>query len=104
MNLCDGILRARFRESLSHPQLIEPGAVVQYTVDLGVTGNVFRKGHAIRIEVSSSNFPRFDRNLNTGGDMTTETRMRVAQQTIHHSHQHPSHIVLPVVAMGTPAR
>jgi len=98
MNLCDGILRARFRESLSQPKLIESGAVLEYTVDLGVTGNVFRRGHRIRLEVSSSNFPRFDRNLNTGGDMITETTTRAAQQTIHHSDEHPSHMVLPVVS------
>ena len=96
MNLCDGVLRARFRESLAQPKLVEPGAVLEYTIDLGVTGNVFRKGHSIRVEISSSNFPRFDRNLNTGGDLTTQSQMRSARQTIHHSHPHPSHIILPV--------
>lgn len=96
MNLCDGILRARCRESLSHPELVEAGAVLEYTIDLGVTGNVFRKGHSLRVEISSSNFPRFDRNLNTGRDLTTETQLRVAQQTIQHSHQFPSRMILPV--------
>ena len=66
MNLCDGIIRARYRESLTDPKLLEPNKVYQYEIDLGVTGNVFRKGHSIRVEISSSNFPRFDRNLNTG--------------------------------------
>lgn len=97
MNLCDGILRARFRESLSQPQLIEPGAVLEYTIHLGVVGNVFRRGHSLRVEISSSNFPRFDRNLNTGGDLVTETRIRVAHQTIHHTRQFPSQLKLPVV-------
>ena len=63
----------------------------------GVTGNVFRKDHRIRLEVSSSNFPRFDRNLNTGGSLGSETEMRQAHQTVHHSRQYPSHIVLPVI-------
>ncbi len=97
MNLCDGILRARFRESLTSPSLLEPGNVYAYEIDLGVTGNVFRKGHRIRLEISSSNFPRFDRNLNTGGSLASETEMRQAHQAVHHSRQYPSHIVLPVI-------
>ena len=66
-NLTDGILRLRYRQSLEKPELARPGEIYKLTIDAGVTGNVFRKGHRIRIEVSSSNFPRFDRNPNTGG-------------------------------------
>ncbi|MEW6754585.1 MAG: CocE/NonD family hydrolase [Candidatus Latescibacterota bacterium] len=97
MNLCDGILRARYREGFTAPRMVEPGAVYRYELEVGVTGNVFRQGHQIRLEVSSSNFPRFDRNLNTGGDLGTQTRMRQAHQTVHHSRDYPSHVVLPVI-------
>ena len=97
MNLCDGILRARFREGFASPSLLEPGSVYAYEIDLGVTGNVFKKGHRVRLEISSSNFPRFDRNLNTGRSLGSETEMRQAHQTVHHSKAYPSHIVLPVI-------
>jgi len=99
MNLCDRILRARYRESFSEPTLLEANKVYQYEIEIGVTGNVFRKGHCIRLEVSSSNFPRFDRNLNTGGS-GRDGEMRQAQQTIYHSNEYPSHIVLPVIPVG----
>ena len=66
--LTDGILRARYRHSLAEPELLAPGQVYEITLDLSVTSNVFLPGHRIRLEVSSSNFPRFDRNLNTGGN------------------------------------
>ena len=97
MNLCDGILRARFRESLTNPTLLKPGSIYAYEIDLGVTGNVFKKGHRIRLEISSSNFPRFDRNLNTGGSLGRDTEMRQAHQTVYHSKAYPSHITLPVI-------
>jgi uncharacterized protein len=97
MNLCDGIVRARYRESLTEPTLLEPHRVYRYEIDLMVTGNVFRAGHRIRVEVSSSNFPRFDRNLNTGHAVGKDAEMRVGQQTIWHSRRYPSHVVLPVI-------
>ncbi len=97
MNLCDGIIRARYRESLTNPALLEPGSVYEYEIDLAVTGNVFRKGHRIRLEISSSNFPRFDRNLNTGHEFGTDAEMRTAHQTVYHSREYPSHILLPVI-------
>ena len=62
-----------------------------------VTGNVFRKGHCIRVEISSSNFPRFDRNPNTGHEFGTDTEMRPARQTVHHSSRYPSHILFPII-------
>ena len=96
-NLCDGILRARFRESLSEPTLVDPGKVYEYRIDVGVTGNVFLKGHRIRVEISSSNFPRFDRNPNTGHEFGVDAEMRQARQTIYHSKEYPSHILLPVI-------
>ncbi len=97
MILCDGIIRARYRNGLGDPSLLTPNEVYAYEIDLGVTGNVFRRGHRIRLDVSSSNFPRFDRNLNTGNDLTTDSEMRVADQTVLHDTAHPSRLVLPVI-------
>lgn len=97
-NLQDGILRARFRAGNDKtPSLIERGRVYEYDVDMWATSNVFLPGHRIRVEVTSSNFPRFDRNLNTGEDPATGVRMTKATQTIHHSMRYPSHIVLPII-------
>jgi putative CocE/NonD family hydrolase len=97
MNLCDGIVRARYRESFSDPSPLEPNRIYRYEIDLGVTGNVFRAGHRVRLELSSSNFPRFDRNLNTGENHGTAIEMRAARQTVLHSRDHPSCLVLPVI-------
>ncbi len=97
-NLTDGLLRARYRKSLAKPELLKPGAVTEYKIDAGVTSNVFLKGHKIRIEISSSNFPRFDRNSNTGGSIADEKEMATATQTIHHDNKHESYVVLPIVA------
>jgi uncharacterized protein len=99
-NLTDGILRLRYRNSLEKPELARQGEVYTITVDAGVTSNVFLKGHSIRVEISSSNFPRFDRNPNTGGLAATETRLFKATETIHHDHEHPSRLVL----MAMPAK
>jgi putative CocE/NonD family hydrolase len=97
MNLCDGIIRARYRESFTDPTLLEPNTVYEYEIDVAVTGNVFRKGHCVRVEISSSNFPRFDRNPNTGNTLGIDAEMRSAQQTIYHTSQYPSHILLPAI-------
>jgi putative CocE/NonD family hydrolase len=96
-NLCDGIIRGRYREGFEQPKLLKSGNVYEYEIKVGVTSNVFKKGHRLRLEVSSSNFPRFDRNLNTGGDLYNSTDMRVAQQTVHHSVKYPSQLILPVI-------
>ena len=98
INLTEGILRARYRESTTGaPKPITPGQVYEYKIDLWSTSNVFLKGHRIRLEVSSSNFPRFDRNLNTGKDAATSAEFIKATNTIYHDAQHPSALVLPVV-------
>ena len=97
MNLCDGILRARYRESRTDPTLLTPKQVYRYEIEVGVTGNVFKKGHSVRIEISSSNFPRFDRNPNTGHAFGKDAELRTARQTVEHSRSHPSHVVLPVI-------
>ena len=97
INLTEGILRARFRESPSKANLIEPGKVYEYKIDLWATSNVFLKGHRIRLEVSSSNFPRFDRNLNTGKSAAASSAFVKATNTILHDAQHPSALILPVI-------
>ncbi|HEX5502840.1 MAG TPA: CocE/NonD family hydrolase [Thermomicrobiales bacterium] len=96
-NLTDGILRARYRNSMSEGELVTPGEVVRYEIDLWSTSNVFLPGHRLRVEVSSSNFPRFDRNPNTGELPGRSAEMVSALQTIHHSAEYPSHLVLPVI-------
>ncbi len=100
IHLCEGIVRARFRESYEQPTLIEPGAIYAYTISLWETSNVFRAGHRIRLEISSSNFPRFDRNLNTGHTPGLDAEMQIAQQAIDHNAQYPSHLTLPVIPAG----
>jgi putative CocE/NonD family hydrolase len=97
LNIGDGILRARFRESLKAEKLMEPGTVSKMTIHLYPTSNVFKKGHRIRVDVSSSNFPRFDVNPNTGEPLNRHRRTRTAVNTIHHSAKYPSRIILPVI-------
>jgi uncharacterized protein len=96
-NLTDGILRLRYRDGLDKSELARPGKIYPLTIDAGVTSNVFLAGHSIRVEIASSNFPRFDRNPNTGRAFADETVLKKAQQTIYHSRAYPSHILLPVV-------
>lgn len=95
--LTDGIVRARYRNSTERAEMIEPGKIYKYTIDLWATSNVFKAGHRIRVYISSSNFPRFNRNLNTGEATMRGTRMIKAQQTIYHDAEHPSAIVLPII-------
>lgn len=96
-NLTDGILRARYRDSMRAGTPITPGAVVRYAIDLGATSNTFLAGHRIRLEVSSSNFPRFDRNPNTGELPGRSAEMVSALQSVFHTPEYPSHLVLPVI-------
>jgi putative CocE/NonD family hydrolase len=95
--LGDGIMRARYRNSTAKAEPIEAGKIYKYTVDLWATSNVFKAGHRIRAYISSSNFPRFNRNLNTGEKTLGATRMERARQTIYHDAEHPSAIVLPII-------
>ena len=96
-NLQDGIVRARYRASAAQPSFINPGRVYQYTIDLWSTSQVLKAGHRMRVEISSSNFPRFDRNPNTGAAIGVDSRLATAQQTVYHSAEYPSHIVLPII-------
>jgi putative CocE/NonD family hydrolase len=103
-NVQDGILRARYRDAIGKQgTLIEPGKIYEYTIDMWATSNTFLPGHRIRLEIASSNFPRFDRNLNTGEDPANGTRMVTAKQTIYHNAQYPSHVLLPVIPRGKAA-
>ena len=96
-NVQEGILRARYRKGYEREVWMEPDGIYEVRVSLDVTSNYFGPGHQVRLEVSSSNFPRFDRNLNTGGRNYDETEWVVAKNTVHHSTEYPSHIVLPVM-------
>lgn len=97
MNLQDAIVRMRYRNGRRTADLIEPGQVYEVTLPIHSTANVFRKGHRIRVDVSSSNFPRIDVNLNNGGPLGVPGPVRVAENTIYHDAQRPSHVVLPIV-------
>lgn len=97
LNIGDGIVRARFRESLKKEVLMTPGEPYEFTIKLYPTSNVFKKGHRIRVDISSSNFPRFDVNPNTGEPLNRNRMTKVAEQTIYHDAAHPSRIVLPII-------
>jgi putative CocE/NonD family hydrolase len=96
-NVQDGIIRARYRNSDQASQPVTSGEVIPYVIDMAATSNVFKAGHRIRVEVASSNFPRFNRNLNTGSALGEDSEIKVATQTIFHDAEHPSHIMLPVI-------
>jgi len=97
LSMAEGIVRARYREGTDKPRPIEPGKVYEFTVDLVGTSVEFQKGHRIRVDIASSHFPQFDRNPNTGDPFGTTTKVKVATQTLHHSAQQASHVLLPVI-------
>lgn len=97
MHLTEGIIRGRYRESLRTPKLLSPGRVYEFNIDLWVTSNAFLKGHRIRIDISSSSFPKYDRNPNTGRKFGSDSKTIVAHQKVLHNTSHPSKITLPVV-------
>jgi putative CocE/NonD family hydrolase len=96
-NLTDGIIRARYRQGTDQPRPITPGEVYEYRIDLWATSNLFRRGHRIGLEVTSSNFPRFDRNPNTGHELGADAELRPALQTVFHDRDHPSRLTLPII-------
>ena len=97
--LAEGMLRARYRGSVEGEsvELLEPDEVAEYRIRCYPAANVFKRGHRLRLDVTSSSFPRFSRNLNTGEDVGTGTRMQVAHQTVLHTSAYPSHVLLPVI-------
>jgi len=97
LNITDGIMRARFRNSWERPELMKPGEIYEITVHLYPTSNLFQKGHRIRLDISSSNFPRFDPNPNTGEPLGLSRRTQVAHNIVYHDIEHPSHVLLPII-------
>ena len=96
INILDAGIRARFREGEENPSLIEPNKVYNYEIELGNTSNYFRRGHKIRVEITSSNFPRFDINSNLGGEGEPGDYI-VVKQKIYHTKQYPSHLLVPIM-------
>jgi putative CocE/NonD family hydrolase len=96
-NVADGIIRARFRKSVFHPEPVQPGELYEYIINMVATSQLFRKGHRIRIDISSSNFPAFDRNMNTGNAIGEDARGIPATQSIFHEARYPSFLDLPVI-------
>ena len=96
-NMAEGIVRARYRESVSKPSPLTPGQVYRFEIDLVGTSIAFQKGHRVRVHVTSSHFPQFDRNPNSGAAFGTTDTVKVAQQTVYHDSERPSHILLPVI-------
>jgi uncharacterized protein len=97
IHLAEGIRRARHRRSMESVSFLEPNEVAEYHIELAPTGNLFKAGHRLRVEVSSSNFPRFDRSLNTTDDIGFGTHMQIAHQKVLHNASYPSQIILPVI-------
>ena len=97
MNLSDGILRASYRESLTDPTPLEPGRIYELTIEVPPVSNVFQRGHRIRVDIASSNFPRFDVNPGTGDHPWERRRYLKAENRIYHDREHPSHVILPVI-------
>ena len=95
--LCEGIVRARFRNGTDNPELMTPGEIYEFDIDMWDTSNLFKAGHRIRVEISSSNFPRYNRNLNSGNPIATDTEITIANQKIYHDADHPSYVTLPVI-------
>jgi uncharacterized protein len=96
-NLCEGIRRVRYRHGTDHEELLTPGEIARIEVDLVATANLFRVGHRIRLEVASSNWPRFDRNPQTGGLIAGSTDLQPARHTVFHDAERPSYLRLPIV-------
>ena len=97
VNVTDGILRCRYRESWTEPSLMTPGTVYAITIEPFATAAVFKAGHRLRLDISSSNYPHFDLNPNTGAPEGDWRRSQVAANTVHLDRTHPSHILLPVL-------
>jgi len=96
-DVCMGLVRARYRNGVEKPKLIKPGEVVKYTIRLSTTSNGFLPGHRIRLDVTSSDFPKYDRNQNTAADQNADAALEVAWQTVHYGKPHPSRVILPWV-------
>ena len=96
-NLTDGIIRGRYRFNRQPASLLQPGSVYEFTIDLWATSNLFKQGHCIRLDISSSNYPRFDRNTNTGEAIGSDAEHVSALQHVFHTGEYPSHVKLPLI-------
>jgi hypothetical protein len=96
-NVAEGIIRAKYKDGLLNPDLITPGEVCEFVIDLASVSIVFRKGHRIRLDITSSNFPRFDRNMNTGHAFGEDAEGNIASQTVFHDEKYASYVELPVI-------
>ena len=101
LNIADSIVRARYRNGPGKAELLKPGQPYEFTIETYPTSLVFKRGHRIRLDISSSNFPRFDLNPNTGERLNDQRRWKVAENSIYHDSQRPSHIVLPIIPSRT---
>jgi uncharacterized protein len=101
MDVASGMVRARYRDGLDKPALLKPGAVTEFRIRLRPTANEFRKGHRIRLDVTSSDFPNYDRNHNTAADQNADAQLEIAEQTVHHGGQHRSRLILPVISKAS---
>src|SRR5205823_13315958 len=104
LNVGDSIVRARYRNSLEHAELMKPSEIYLFTIEMYPTSLVFQKGHRIRLDISSSNFPRFDVNPNTGEPLNDNRRWQIAENTIYTDAAHASRIILPVLPAGEQAK
>jgi putative CocE/NonD family hydrolase len=102
LNITDALLRASYRDDRTTRELIEPGEVYELVIRPFPTANVFKRGHRIRLDISSSNFPRFDVNPNTGEPLGRNRRTLKADNTVYHGAGHASHVVLPIVSTRPP--
>ena len=96
-NIANGILRARYRNSMETPELLKPGEVCEYKIDLWSVANCFLPGHRIRLEIAGSDFPEFSRNNQTGGSIAEDSELRIARQMVYHDKTHLSRLILPVI-------
>jgi putative CocE/NonD family hydrolase len=99
--LLEGVIRGRYWKGFTEENLLTPNQSYEFYIDLWSTSNTFRKGHRIQVEVSSSNFPKYDRNPNTGHKFGEDAQLRVAQQTVYHDETRPSRLILPVIPLGS---
>lgn len=96
-DIASGMVRARYRYGLDRPKLLTPGETLEYRIRLRPTANQFQAGHRIRLDITSSDFPNYDRNHNTAADQNADARLETATQTVHHGAARPSRIILPVI-------
>lgn len=97
-DIASGMVRARYRDGLDRPNLLAPGEVIEYRIKLRPTSNEFQPGHRIRLDITGSDFPNYDRNHNTAADQNADAKLEIAEQTIHHGDAKLSRLVLPVIA------